>query len=93
MSRQNDSMGFQSPDFDMKLIIGSAIVSVIAIILFWFFIYGEFPWVDLFDQAGSNTSVSDNGTPLDPALEKIAAVQSYFTDMGTAMINGSYWQG
>jgi len=87
-------MGFHSPDFDMKLIIGSAIISIIAIIFFWFVIYGEFPWADLFDPAGSiNASVSDNVTPLDPAMEKIAAVQSYFTDMGTAMMNGSYWQG
>jgi len=93
LSRQNDTMGFHSPDSDLKLIIGIAIGSVIAIIVFWFVIYGEFPWADLFDPAGSiNASVSDNGTPLDPALEKVAAVQSYFTDMGTAMINGSYWQ-
>jgi len=78
----------------MKLIIGGAIVSVIAIILFWFVIYGEFPWAALFDPASSvNASDSDNGTLLDPALEKVAAVQSYFTDMGTAMINGSFWQG
>lgn len=87
-------MGFHSPDSDLKLIIGLAIGSVVAIILFWVIMYGEFPWADLVDPANSiNSSFSDNGTPLDPALEKVAAVQSYFTNMGTAMMNGSYWQG
>ena len=83
-------MGHDTPLHDIKILIGITVVTIVVIFCFWYIMYGNFPVSALFGPGG-NSTVPGNGTPLDPVLEKVVGVESYFTDMGKDMMNGSYW--
>lgn len=89
-----DKIMGRDPEYDIKVLVWVAIATLVAIFIFWYLLYGELPFADLISgNPAGNGTVPGNGTPLDPLLEKVAGVETYFTSTGMAMINGSYWKG